>query len=144
MKVLIVLVIIGILLLCSINSSKLPEGFEPINPGNVPCVSEQPILYGDYPVKKDPMVSNLGSQQLWKFYPTFPVGSYKQETNNIKYWSTPNNGTCSPAIFCGGLYSSDLLYMRVISNADLFRWFIFGVNLIKMPFSEAAYCINQS
>ena len=83
MKVLIVLVIIGILLLCSINSSKLPEGFEPLNPGNVPCVSEQPILYGDYPVKKDPMVSNLGSQQLWKFYPTFPVGSYKQETNNI-------------------------------------------------------------
>ena len=105
MKVLIVLVIIGILLLCSINSSKLPEGFEPINPGNVPCVSEQPILYGDYPVKKDPMVSNLGSQQLWKFYPTFPVGSYKQETNNIKYWPTPNNGTCSPAIFCGALYN---------------------------------------
>ena len=109
MKVLIILVIIGILLLCSINSSKVLETFEPLKHGNSPCVTEQPILYGDYPVKKNPMVSNLGSQQLWKYYPVNPVGSYKQETNNIRYWTTPNNGTCSPGIFCGGLYDEKKL-----------------------------------
>ena len=109
MKVLIILVVIGVLLLCSINSSKVLESFEPLKPGNVPCVSEQPILYGDYPVKKDPMVSNLGYGQLWKYYPVNPVGSYKQETNNVRYWATPNNGTCSPAIFCGGLYDNKKL-----------------------------------
>ena len=24
--------------------------------------------------------------------------------NNVRYWKTPNNGQCSPAEFCGGLY----------------------------------------
>ena len=40
---------------------------------------------------------------IWKEYPVYP-NSYKQETNNKRYWTTPDNGTCSPAEFCGTPY----------------------------------------
>lgn len=49
-------------------------------------------------------ISNLGANDIWPWYPVFPLGSYEQITNNIKYPDRPSNGTCTPASMCGALY----------------------------------------
>ena len=36
----------------------------------------------------------------------FEVGSYAQETNNIRHPKNPDEGTCTPADFCGALYKN--------------------------------------
>ena len=36
----------------------------------------------------------------------FKLGSYKQITNNLKYYDNPDNGTCIRADFCGALYKN--------------------------------------
>jgi hypothetical protein len=81
---------------------KKSENFTNLEPGTYPVSVDEPILYGDYPVKENPGVTNLGSEQLYKDYPIFPAKSDK--INNIRYWDTPNNGQCSPGCMCGGLY----------------------------------------
>jgi hypothetical protein len=87
-----------------INPPNNIEAFTNLEPGTYPLSEDKPILVNDYPEKKNPGVSNLGSQQLAEYYPIFPANSDK--TNNIRYWNTPNNGLCTPGIMCGGLYNS--------------------------------------
>jgi hypothetical protein len=76
-----------------------------LEPGNFPISSTQPILYGDYKVKQNTNVTKNNDYNIWKEYPVYP-NSYKQETNNKRYWTTPDNGTCSPAEFCGTPYET--------------------------------------
>ena len=76
------------------------EGF--ITYGNYPCEVEHPLLYGDYPVKKNMRLSKLNSQSIYKYYPIYPSASDK--INNIKNWATPNNGLCTPAELCDAYY----------------------------------------
>ena len=92
-------------------STKTQETFTLYQPANYPSGQDYPILQGDYPLKPDAHLSDLGSEDLYKFYPVFPAGSYSQETNNIRYWKTPNNGKCTPASFCGALYSDKKLHI---------------------------------
>ena len=84
--------------MCYQSQSNRKEGFS-LSPGSV---STRPLL--DYPLKTPGGYSNLSSSDLWKYYPVFDHG-YAQYTNNVRYWATPNNGKCSPAGFCGGLYT---------------------------------------
>ena len=72
-------------------------------PGEYPLTATQPLLYGDYKVKQNTNVTKNNDYNIWKEYPVYP-SSYKQETNNKRYWNTPDNGTCSPAEFCGTPY----------------------------------------
>lgn len=74
-------------------------------PGKYPLSMDKPILVKDYPLKKH-MALNQNTQNIWKDYPVFSSSSYAQRTNNVKYWSTPNNGTCSRAEFCGSMYAN--------------------------------------
>lgn len=76
------------------------EGFA-LSPASV-SASAQPLL--DYPVKSPGGVSDMSSDDLWSYYPVFDNG-YAQYTNNVRYWATPNNGKCSRAELCGGLYN---------------------------------------
>ena len=77
------------------------EGFASLSPGSFPSY---PLLHKDYPLKTPGGITNLSSSDLWEYYPVFDHG-YAQYTNNVRYWATPNNGKCSPAGFCGGLYT---------------------------------------
>lgn len=79
------------------------EGFSVLTPGMYPISSDVPILYEDYPLKKTIGVSNNTYADNYPNYPIFD-SSYEQKTNNVRYWSTPNNGLCSPADFCNGIY----------------------------------------
>jgi hypothetical protein len=75
-----------------------------ISPGKYPLAVTKPILYNSYNTKKNPGVSAYSSSDIISDYPIFPASSC--QNNNIRYWRRPNNGTCSPADFCGGIYKS--------------------------------------
>ena len=43
-----------IIMFCSAVSKQKLEGFQLLNPATYPCNVDNPKLYGDYPVKKNP------------------------------------------------------------------------------------------
>jgi len=82
------------------------EGFTNLSPGIFTKSLTEPILYPTYPKQNNPLgISDMDSQQLWQYSPVFD-NTYKQYTNNVRYWATPNNGKCSRAEMCGGLYDN--------------------------------------
>ena len=87
------------------------EGFTSLTPGIYPISEDAPILVGDYPLKKHMGVSTNTYAENSKQYPIFGF-SYGQYTNNVRYWATPDNGECSPAEFCGGLYDNKKMILR--------------------------------
>jgi hypothetical protein len=82
-----------------------------LQPGTFPESVSKPILYGDYPLQKGVLgLSDLNSKSLSAFYPVFP-SSHLQRTNNVRYWATPNDGTCAPANMCGTLYDNKKIHI---------------------------------
>lgn len=86
-----------------------------LTPGKFPISDTQPLLYGSYNVKKNTNVTKNNDYNIWKQYPVYP-SSYKQETNNKRDWTTPDNGTCSPAEFCGTPYEKTEQKKDIVSN----------------------------
>ena len=80
----------------------LTESFSTL--GKYPDVVTNPILYKDYNVKQNPGLSKYSSSDIIRDYPIFPASS--TQNNNIEYWRNPDNGTCSPADFCGSIYEN--------------------------------------
>ena len=74
-----------------------------LTPGAYPQSDNVPLLSGAYKVKKNTNVTKNNNNTNWKQLPVYP-SSYKQQTNNVRYWGTPDNGLCSPAEFCGTPY----------------------------------------
>jgi hypothetical protein len=72
-------------------------------PGDFPVSIDKPIL-NDFPLIGGNQVSNNSASSIWKDYPVFGVGSFKQITNNIRFNRNPDDGKCSRAEFCGALY----------------------------------------
>jgi len=85
------------------------EGFSGLydlsTPGTYPKSVNQAIL-NDYPLINKNETSTNNYNQIWWHYPVFKLGSYKQITNNLKYYDNPDNGTCIRADFCGALYKN--------------------------------------
>jgi hypothetical protein len=104
----IILIIFAMVYFYQLNKkgSEKKESFTTLTPGIIPTSETTPLL--NQPVLDNPGISTLGSSQLWKFYPVYPAPS--TQSNNIRYWKTPNNGKCTPPEMCGGIYSqgSDL------------------------------------
>lgn len=86
-----------------------------LTPGKFPISDTEPLLYGSYNVKKNTNVTKNNDYNIWKQYPVYP-SSYKQETNNKRDWTTPDNGTCSPAEFCGTPYEKTEQKKDIVSN----------------------------
>ena len=74
-----------------------------LSPGVYPQADETGIL-NQYSMRSDPKLSDSTYSSEWLLYPTSPVGSYAQVTNNKRYWEQPCDGTMSPATFCNSLY----------------------------------------
>ena len=87
-----------------------------LEPGEFPISVTQPLLYEDYEVKKNTNVTKNNESTVWKEYPIYP-SSYKQETNNKEYWTSPDDGTCMPAEFCGTPYEKTKQKKKVVSKA---------------------------
>jgi hypothetical protein len=87
-------------------TNMIQEGFSQYNDhlssGEYPLAADKPILYGDYNVKTPPSLSAFNASDIYKDYPVFPAHSL--ENNRIRYWSKPENGTCSRAELCGYFY----------------------------------------
>ena len=79
------------------------EGYTNMNSGEYPTAVDKPILYNDYTVNSHQQLSALNASDIYKEYPIFPATSTK--TNNVRYWTSPDNGTCSRAELCGSIYS---------------------------------------
>ena len=75
-----------------------------LRPGKYSISDDKPLLHGYYNIKDNTNVTKNNNYNIWKEYPVYE-NSYKQETNNKRYWETPDNGLCSPAEFCGTPYS---------------------------------------
>jgi hypothetical protein len=73
-------------------------------PGLYPKSEENYLVQESFPRIKEIGISNNGSNDIWRNYPIFKLGSYDQITNNIKYPDNPDEGTCMPASMCGALY----------------------------------------
>ena len=78
------------------------EGYANLNSGEYPTAVDKPILYNDYIVNPHQQLSALNASDIYKDYPSFPATS--TQNNNIRYWSSPDNGTCSRAELCGSIY----------------------------------------
>lgn len=59
-----------------------------------------------FPYTSGNSTSTCTAGMIWRNYPEFEVGSYAQETNNIRHPKNPDEGTCTPADFCGALYKN--------------------------------------
>jgi hypothetical protein len=83
------------------------EGYEnktavPLLPGTYPLTVDKPILDSFPLTGKTNVLEN--KDFAYTNYPIFQVGSYAQITNNMKVTKNPDNGTCTPAMFCNLLY----------------------------------------
>ena len=72
-------------------------------PGEFPKSVNQAIL-DDYPLIGKNEVSHDSASDMWWHYPTFGLPSFKQITNNLKYFKNPDIGTCTRPEMCGALY----------------------------------------
>jgi hypothetical protein len=71
-----------------------------------PSVQGDYLLDGYYPKSKTYGVRDINSSDVWWQYPQFQVGSYEQETNNIRYSINPDLGGCMPVEFCYTMYDN--------------------------------------
>ena len=85
-----------------------------LSPGQYPMSQDELLLRGYYNIKENTNVTKNNNYNIWKEYPVY-TNSYKQETNNKRYWSTPDNGLCSPAEFCGTPYSKTNIKVEKVS-----------------------------
>lgn len=84
------------------------EGFNINNDetGIYPVSVDKPIL-NDYPLTNEKdinKIQNNSVKDIWQDYPVYSLPSFKQITNNIKKYASPDNGSCTPAMFCNSLY----------------------------------------
>jgi len=71
-----------------------------------PSVQGDYLLDGYYPKSKTYGVRDINSSDVWWRYPQFQVGSYEQETNNIRYSINPDLGGCMRVEFCNTMYNN--------------------------------------
>ena len=109
--VLILVLSIGLpLFLKAINNTQMPlyEGYSNFTldetMGKIPQAETNTLVQDIYPSIGKNKISNNTSSSIWKIYPIFELGSYKQMTNNIRHPDNPDEGTCTPASMCGALY----------------------------------------
>jgi hypothetical protein len=84
-------------------------------PGIFPKSVDQAIL-DDYPKIGKNETSNKNYSDIWWKYPTFTMGSYKQITNNLRYYDNPDEGTCIRADFCNAVYYNSKNKSNIISQ----------------------------
>ena len=68
-----------------------------------------PYLFDIFNVNSSPNLTLYNSQQLYQIYYPYTateMSSYKQVTNNKKYWPSPYNGTSIPMEINNSLYKS--------------------------------------
>ena len=94
-------VLVAILVILLLIQPSIHEGF---GLNTMPYGDIAKPLLDDYKERKPPHLTDNEYYQIYGNYPVYSANSNKN--NNIRYWSRPTNGKCSPAEFCGSLYDS--------------------------------------
>jgi len=69
--------------------------------------SKGDVLLDDvYPLTDAQAITANSITDVWWQRPIFPVGSYAQITNNIRYRKNPDDGECTTIDFCDSLYKN--------------------------------------
>jgi hypothetical protein len=116
---LLMLIILALGLPLVFNFSSLVEGYSNYKTsqsmGEYPNAQTQVLVQNTYPPIGKNQISDDTSNDIWKYYPTFSLGSYDQITNNIRYPRNPDIGRCTPASMCGALYHQKYLGSNAIT-----------------------------
>lgn len=148
MMILLSILMVGLFMSPMINNFNILEKFEPMNysmldenkkkegkkegkeeeeknnSGKYPESITQPIL-DSYPIQTEPTMKS--GTDIWKDYPIFGLQSVKQITNNLKHVNNPDNGSCTPAIFCDAFYkkipveSNEICQLPPVENGSTAR-----------------------
>ena len=81
--------------------------------GQYPNAQTTVLVQDTYPFIGKNQLSDNTSNDIWKEYPIFKLGSYEQITNNIRYPDNPDDGTCMPASMCGALYRNKNIHTNL-------------------------------
>ena len=90
------------------------EAFEnrvPLLPAGYPRALETNIVTPPFPAGDMDPAHWKGAGDNWFHEPVYALGSYAQVTNNVRYPSSPDNGSCTPPSFCGSFYAPGEVYM---------------------------------
>lgn len=101
------LFVIGFLAILNVYNG-YSETFSTLTYGNYPESQDNYLLYDTYEQNKEKtnLDTNSYEASLMNNESRVQMSSYKQETNNKKNWSNPDNGNCIPTDFCGTFYKS--------------------------------------
>ena len=83
--------------------------------GDYPCAQDTVLVQDTYPITGINSVSNESGSKMWRRYPIFEVGSFKQMTNNIRYPNNPDDGRCTAADFCYALYKNKNMGSNIVT-----------------------------
>jgi hypothetical protein len=64
------------------------------------------LVQDSFPISHKYGVTTDQGSSIWRNYPIWKVGSYKQVTNNLRYVKNPDTGRCMAAEMCGTFYKS--------------------------------------
>lgn len=84
------------------------EAFTPFNSNYSPYGNYEPkpqelLLDPEYEVAENPALT-MNSQKVSHMKPYVSMSSYKQTTNNKRYWISPDDGSCVPHDLCNAFY----------------------------------------
>lgn len=118
----IALLLLGLLGICYVFCG-YTEGFANYalaSAGKYPCSVDTVLLHDTYSTKTPPGLAATTYAQSAKSESYTDMSSYAQVTNNVKTWETPDNGTCSTADFCGGVYDKKVFDIKPFAKAGLY------------------------
>ena len=107
------ILLIGVVLLLCIsielyNTLKMSDAspyLEPFDQLSPEDVNSDGFLLSDSYMENLPIeLLSKYNEKMWKKTQPIKLGSYEQETNNIKYPINPDDGTCVPSEFCYKFY----------------------------------------
>jgi hypothetical protein len=115
-----ILIILLALILACLSFKKSYEGYSNYiladANGDYPSAQTKVLVQDFYPPIGKNQLSDNTAQDIWRDFPAFGVGSYKQITNNIRYPNNPDEGTCMPASMCGALYHKNQLKSNYVTQ----------------------------
>jgi hypothetical protein len=99
----------------------LLEGFnnndlENLSNNNYPLTENNVLIQDSYKISGKNGVTKDQGSKIWWHYPIFKVGSFKQLTNNLRYYKNPDTGVCMAADFCGTLYKDNKAKSNIITQ----------------------------
>ena len=117
--ILITLILFAILVYMANKTGNLSEGYEnlfTLTPGH--AEGDNYLLKGIFPISNNPVSTQQYSRE-WHLYPVFSIPSFKQMTNNLKYFNNPSIAHESPEDFLDTFYGSKSAKSNIVSYGEI-------------------------